>query len=90
MIQMPSISLPSFLTTASQSIRDRAAATIGAGGHQRDGAGVQQQLMERGMGSMMTQVGDAGAILGQRRGCQLGLDGRSSLMRLRSKVMGLA
>ncbi|MNF59522.1 hypothetical protein D3C84_411150 [compost metagenome] len=49
--------------------KDRAAATIGAGGHQRHGAGVQQQLMERGIGEHDAKVGDAGGDpLGQRRG----------------------
>ena len=72
--------------------KDRAAATIGAGGHQRHGAGVQQQLMERGIGEHDAKVGDAGGDpLGQRRGCQSrDSESRSSLMRLRSKVMGLA
>ncbi len=51
--------------------QDRAAATIGAGGHQRHGTGVQQQLMERGIGEHDAEVGDAGGYpLGQRRGCQ--------------------
>ncbi len=49
--------------------KDRAAATIGAGGHQRHGAGIQQQLMERGIGEHNSKVGDAGGyLLGQRRG----------------------
>ena len=51
--------------------KDWAAATIGAGGHQRHGAGVQQLLMERGIGEYDAEVGDAGGDpLGQRRGCQ--------------------
>ncbi|MNL10852.1 hypothetical protein D3C87_1316670 [compost metagenome] len=49
--------------------QDRAAATIGAGGHQRHGAGIQQQLVERGIGEHDPKVGDAGGDpLGQRRG----------------------
>ena len=49
--------------------KDRAAATIGAGGYQRDGAGIQQQLMEWGIGEHDAKVGDAGGYpLGQRRG----------------------
>ncbi len=40
--------------------KDRAATTIGAGGHQRHGAGIQQQLMERGIGEHDAEVGDAG------------------------------
>ncbi|MNZ95961.1 hypothetical protein D3C78_1151360 [compost metagenome] len=48
---------------------DRAAATIGAGGHQRHGAGIQQQLVEWGIGEHDAEVGDAGGYpLGQRRG----------------------
>ena len=57
---------PSSLTTAFALDKDGAAATIGAGGHQRHGAGIQQQLVQRGMGRM-TQGGDAGAIPSQRR-----------------------
>lgn len=49
--------------------KDGTAAPIGAGGHQRHGAGVQQQLMERGIGEHDAEVGDAGGnLLGQRRG----------------------
>ncbi len=49
--------------------KDRAAATIGAGGHQRHGAGVQQQLVQRGVGEHDPEIGDAGGYpLGQRRG----------------------
>ncbi len=51
--------------------KDRAAATIGAGGHQRHGAGIQQQLMQRGIGEHDPKVGNAGGDpLGQRR-CRL-------------------
>ncbi|MNH06848.1 hypothetical protein D3C79_662270 [compost metagenome] len=47
--------------------KDGAAATIGAGGHQRHGAGIQQQLVERGIGEHDAEVGDAGGDpLGQR------------------------
>ncbi|MNE53861.1 hypothetical protein D3C80_1486110 [compost metagenome] len=50
-----------------------AAATIGTGGHQRHGAGVQQQLVQRGIGEHDPKVRDAGGDpLGQRRSCQLG------------------
>ncbi len=53
--------------------KDWAAATIGAGGHQRHGAGIQQQLVQRGIGEHDAKVGDAGGDpLGQRRSCQSG------------------
>ncbi|MNG78544.1 hypothetical protein D3C79_371230 [compost metagenome] len=46
---------------------DRAAAAIGAGGHQRHGAGLQQQLVQRGVGQHHPQVGDTGGDgVGQR------------------------
>ncbi len=48
---------------------DRAAAAVGAGGYQRHGAGIQQQLVQRGIGEHDPKVGDAwGYPLSQRRG----------------------
>ncbi|MNR35425.1 hypothetical protein D3C85_1532720 [compost metagenome] len=37
-----------------------AAAAVGAGGHQRYGASLQQQLMQRGVGQHDAEIGDAG------------------------------
>ncbi|MNL15211.1 hypothetical protein D3C87_1361860 [compost metagenome] len=39
---------------------DRAAAAVGAGRHQRHGAGIQQQLVQRGIGEHNPEVGNAG------------------------------